>query len=567
MVGHARRSSLFAASVLVAMACVNACSSSSDDPEPDAGTEAGTPDAPVPDAPIDSATPDAATDARIDADAGDASADADATAEAGDAGDGGDAGTLAPPVLTVGATNRILLLGTVVTPDTAFVGQVLVEGDVITCVAPAAGCAGEVGAVGATIIDTKGVIAPGLIDTHNHILFDIFDDSDWLPSKAYTNHDDWPKELRYQAMLDVKQCLEDASQGKPAWCPATYDGAGSLKCEMDKWGELKAMIAGTTSVVGLAGTTSACFGSLARSIDAAQNGLGQDKIQTSALFPPSRSAAEGVCANFTALRTDAYLIHVGEGTDAKALAEFGTLGSVTTNAPGCLYAPQTAITHGTAFGATEFAQMAAAGMKLTWSPKSNVALYGATTNIPAALDANVVIALAPDWSMGGSQNLLDEMRFADSWDDLHFGNRLVPKDLVAMTTKNAATAIALADRLGRIAIGYKADLMVVSPTKADAFASIVNATPKDVRLTMIGGRILYGDAVLKPAAPAAPGCEDMPICGAPKFLCVAETTTTSKLNQTHAEIKAALEAALVDVDTLTPDGYDFAPLAPLVKCP
>src|SRR5438034_328506 len=75
---------------------------------------------------------------------------------------------------------------------------------------------------GATIIDTRGVIAPGLIDTHNHILFDIFDDDDWLPTKAYTNHDQWPNEARYQAMLDVKQCLEDASQGKPTWCPATY---------------------------------------------------------------------------------------------------------------------------------------------------------------------------------------------------------------------------------------------------------------------------------------------------------------------------------------------------------
>jgi len=115
--------------------------------------------------------------------------------------------------------------------------------------------------VGATIIETHGVIAPGLIDTHNHILFDIFDDSDWLPAAVYANHDEWPAEPRYQAMLDVKQCLEDASQGKPAWCPATYDGAGNLKCEMDKWGELKGLIAGTTSIVGLPGISSKCFSS------------------------------------------------------------------------------------------------------------------------------------------------------------------------------------------------------------------------------------------------------------------------------------------------------------------
>jgi len=51
----------------------------------------------------------------------------------------------------------------------------------------------------------------------------------------------------------------------------------------------------------------------------------QDKIQTSALFPPSKSAGDGVCDNFASGKTDAYLIHVGEGTDAPARAEFAKL--------------------------------------------------------------------------------------------------------------------------------------------------------------------------------------------------------------------------------------------------
>ncbi|MBX3190635.1 MAG: hypothetical protein KF819_26780, partial [Labilithrix sp.] len=76
----------------------------------------------------------------------------------------------------------------------------------------------------------------------------------------------------------------------------------------------------------------------------------------------------------------------------------------------------------------------------------------------------------------------------------------------------------------------------------------------------------YGDKVLQPASPQAPGCEDLDVCGAPKFVCVAENTSANKLNQTLVEIKASLEAALVDLDTTSPDGYAFAPLAPLVKC-
>ncbi len=490
----------------------------------------------------------------------------------GAAGDGVDlsAATLdGGPTMMPGAKDHILLSGTIVTPDQIIVGQVLVEGTTITCVAAGTGCAGEAGAAGATLIDTHGIISPGLIDTHNHILFDIFDDDDWTPPMVYQNHDQWTTDPRYQAMLDVKQCLSNDSQGKPAWCANVPYGtaAGSLRCEMDKFGELKGLIAGTTSIVGLPGTSAACFSSIARSIDVSQSGVGKDAVQTSAIFPPSKATADGVCANFASGTTAAFLVHCGEGTDAKSLAEFGKLGTASTTA-NCLYAPQTAITHGTAFGAAEFATMAQMGMKLTWSPASNVALYGATTNIPAALTAGVTVALAPDWSMGGSQNLLDELRFANAWDDAHFGNLLTSRDLVLMTTQNAAKALALGDRIGRIAVGYLADLVVFTGDESQPYDAILAATPKNVALVMVGGTVLYGDAMLASTGPAQPACELLDICGTPKFLCAATSDPANKLSQSYADIKAALEQALTDADAQTPaDGWSFAPLTPLVKCP
>ncbi|MBI5611070.1 MAG: amidohydrolase family protein, partial [Deltaproteobacteria bacterium] len=344
------------------------------------------------------------------------------------------------------APDRYLLVGTLVTPTEHFAGQLLAVGATITCAEPGTACEQRPDAAGAHRIETKGLILPGLIDMHNHILFDIFDDDDWLPAKSYLDHNEWPKEARYAAMLDVKQCLENASQGKPTWCMAPYNTKeGNLKCEMDKWGELKGLIAGTTSIVGLAGTTAPCFASVARTIDASQNGLTADKVQTSALFPPSTAAADGVCKNFAKGTTAAYLIHCGEGINDKAKAEFATLNAVSTE-DGCLLAPGTVITHGTAFDPPIFATMASTGVKLTWSPASNVALYGSTTDIPSALAAGVVVSLGPDWSMGGSQNMLDELRFADGWDNSHWSNHLTPKDLLKMATVNAAQSLGLGDQ-------------------------------------------------------------------------------------------------------------------------
>ena len=480
--------------------------------------------------------------------------------------------TAAPPpvpVLThLGRRDRILLSGTIISPTGYFDGQVLVEGTTITCVQPGTTCATMPGALDATVIDTAGIISPGLIDTHNHVLFDLFDETDWTPQHTYDNHNQWPAEPGYQAMLDVKQCLSNDAQGKPAWCANTPYGtsAGNIRCEMDKYGELKQLVGGTTSVVGLPGSSSACFGSLARSVDTPQNGLGIDKVQTSSLFPPSKSSADGVCANFASGKTDAYLIHCGEGIDQASEDEFTTLGTVTTT-DYCLYAPETAITHGIAFTAYEFFIMGMHAMKLTWSPASNLFLHGDTADIPTALDQGVTVALAPDWSIGGSQNMLDEMRVADAWDGAVWGDRLSRKDLVDMATINGAKVLALDDRLGRIQPGYLADISVFAGDRSQPYDAIVAARPSNVTLVMVGGTVLYGDSRLAAAGPPQPGCETLDICGASKFLCVATTTTTSKLNQTYAQITDKLSQAMVAVDAQTPtDGFNFAPITPLVTC-
>ena len=169
--------------------------------------------------------------------------------------------------------------------------------------------------------------------------------------------------------------------------------------------------------------------------------------------------------------------------------------------------------HGVGFGEAEFTTMAASGMSLVWSPQSNVFLYGGgtdltkTANIPLALQRGINVALAPDWSIGGSQNLLDELRFADRVDNTVWGDVLPPRALVQMVTSNAARALGLDATLGSLAPGKKADLMVVSGDRAHPDEALLAATPAEVRLVMVGGVALYGDAGLGALGPPEPGCE------------------------------------------------------------
>lgn len=460
--------------------------------------------------------------------------------------------TSAPGTVASGAPDRMLLSGTIVGPTGFFEGQVLVEGNVMTCVAPV--CAGMPGAAGATVVATNGIVMPGLVDAGDHVLYDIFDATDWSPSQVYTNHNQWTAETRYQQMVDCKLHLNGEN--------------GSLVdvgCEMDKYGEIKALIAGTTSKVGQPGTGRACYASVIRTLDLAQNDLGADKIQTS-LTIPTESSASTVCTNFGSGATDAYVVAVADGTDTNARNEYQTLAA---RAGGCLLSPKTTIAYGTALGTPEFSDMAAHGMKLVWSPRSNVTLYNDTARVDLAKAAGVpAIALSPDWSPTGSANLLDELRFADAVDAQRLGDLLTPEDLFRMVTLDAARTVGLGGVLGSLEVGKRADVAVIAGDRADPYRALLAARPATVRLVLVDGRALYGDANLMAAGAPGNTCEAASICATDKFLCVAEASTSSKLDQTFATIRQVLVDALQSYDaSVAPLVAPFSPLAPLATCP
>jgi cytosine/adenosine deaminase-related metal-dependent hydrolase len=459
-----------------------------------------------------------------------------------------------PPTITPGAADRFLLRGTLLTPTGPIGGELLIEGTMITCVAPS--CSGQAGAAGATIITTSGVIAPGMLDSHNHGLFNIFDEGDWNPGKFYGNHNQWPSDARYQQMLDAKQYLAHENTSP------TVD----VRCEMDKYAEVKALIAGTTSFLLAPGATVlACYQSLARTIDTAQNDLGQDLIRTS-IAVPSATAATSACNAIAAGTANSYVVHIAEGIDSTALNEFATLES---RGSGCLLAPQTAIVHGTALTATEFGKMATANMKLVWSPKSNLFLYNDTARIDLAIAAGVTtIALAPDWSMGGGINLLDELRTARTFSEQKWPGLLSTRRLFDMVTIDAAKVLGVSNLLGSLEVGKRADVVIIGVDPGQPYDAVLTAHPSNIELVLVDGRALYGDAALKAAGPANPGCEDLPICGVSKFLCAAENSTANKLDQTFATIVQTLNTELANYDTMVSAMgiAPFSPLAPLTKC-
>lgn len=477
-------------------------------------------------------------------------------------------GTCAPAPAGTGAiilgqgASGLLLIGTLVTPDEVVDGEILIVGDEIRCVAPS--CQGDPAVATASIVQTNGIIFPGLIDAHNHVQFDAFDETDWTPGAddRITNHYQWAEKKRYRALVEAKQFLSGASKGSRA----------GIGCELAKFGELKGLIAGTTAIVGQAvPEDQKCHASLARTIDQRSSGLPADKIETADIFP-KRPEGDRVCANQSSGRTDAYLVRIGDGTDDIARKEFRRLFDATSNR-GCLFSPRTTIVNGAALQDPDLAEMVVHGMSLVWLPRSNVSLYGhgtdlsRTANIPAAIEKGITVALGTDWSLSGSQNLLDELRFADRVDNTQWGDVLSPKMLVQMVTRNAARALGLQAVLGELSSGHKADFLVIAGDRARPYDALLAAAPKDIRLVSVGGRVVYGDIALRSLAPAGPACDSLDICGVNKFACVAQSggAPSDLLGQRYDDLRGRIISEMSKYDDKKLSEA-FSPTAELCKC-
>ena len=255
----------------------------------------------------------------------------------------------------------------------------------------------------------------------------------------------------------------------------------------------------------------------------------------------------------------AFLIHLSEGghQDAAAAREFAML-----KGRGLLV-PGVALIHGVALQPENFVEMAEHGVSLIWSPRSNLELYGNTADVAAAKAAHVKIALAPDWSPTGSDGLLAELNYAAAWNETQTPHPFTDRELVTMATSIPADLAGASDRLGALAAGHDADLVVLRPetegtegAKHDAYWTLTHASAAQVMLVMVEGEPIYGDPdLLEKLSPSRPS-ERVEVCGSSKTLLFSGLHGhVDAADETWAHTTATLQTALRHY------GRNLAPLA------
>ncbi len=372
---------------------------------------------------------------------------------------------------------------------------------------------------GMPVLEAGGLILPGLVNAHDHPPYNVFPELSF--GQTFPNRYAWQSHPTYRAFRERMSALQ--SQG--------------LMCEMWKYAEVRALLAGSTTQQGA--YPSDYWTCYAHPRILVRNPERINAALRTEVFPMNLKEAERETIR-RRVASGAYsrvIVHLSEGIDPSSLTEF-------TIWQGWGLLPASVIIHGIPYGPAEFQAMQAANASLVWSPRSNLRLYGTTVDPRPALTQGLNVSLAPDWCPTGSYDILRELNTASQLNRERFDGAIQPSELVHMVTVNPSRQLGLDSRLGRIAPGYLADIAVIAGAPGDPYAAVAAARAQDVQLVLIGGEALYGREGLMTALYGPDAGEPIQVCGERRRIRVAlDAPTIPNSGQTLAEITDRLQQA------------------------
>ena len=329
-------------------------------------------------------------------------------------------------------------------------------------------------------VRTGGAIYPGLIDLHGHMVYNCL--SLWSPAgrtEPYVSRYEWPGAHDYEGRISD---------------PANALGALAGKA-MLKYVETKAVIGGTTAVQGSAKMAHPYDGWLVRNVEYETFQTGKKSVYQSAL-PPRKDTEYDKWAK-RMKEGNAFLFHLAEGTEPGLVSEYEKLKDKK-----CLQ-PRLGAIHCTALQNPTLQEWGPIDSSVIWSPFSNLWLYRDTTKVKEATAAGLRVCLGADWSPSGSKHLLGELKVADLWNKTHLKGAFSDRELCEMATANPADALGWGDKLGRLKVGLRADVLVTTDRVGDPYRNLIESVERDVQLVAINGQPFYGTSALIDATGAA----------------------------------------------------------------
>lgn len=182
-----------------------------------------------------------------------------------------------------------------------------------------------------------------------------------------------------------------------------------------------------------------------------------------------------------------FITHIAEGFDDETKMDLKTL-----DKKGGL-GDHSVLVHGIAFDEDDIRLIKKRGASVVWCADSNMFMFNRTANVGKMLELGVNVCIGTDSPMSGGLNLLYEMKYDKALFIKTYKKELHDDQILRMVTVNPAKAFWL-KKTGMIKAGYIADLAVFAHRGKSPYESVVSAQLKDVLLVVINGKPVYGSA-------------------------------------------------------------------------
>ncbi|HON77534.1 MAG TPA: amidohydrolase family protein [Spirochaetota bacterium] len=305
-----------------------------------------------------------------------------------------------------------------------------------------------------------GVLVPGLINSHDHLIGNYFPK---VGNGPYENWLPWDNDLKSSPVYEERQQIENRDLYLLAGYRNLISGVTSVSDHIPHFVSEPFLDIIPTQIIREY--------SLAHSISSFALLWGDDiEVEYK-----------------KALDKDApFITHIAEGFDSETLRDIQVL-----DKKGGL-GDHSVLVHGLAFSDDDIKLIAKKGASVVWCADSNMFMFNRTGRVREWLNAGVNVCIGTDSPMSGGEHLLYEMKFDREYFREFYNKELPNKQIVMMVTSNPAKAFRL-KKNGKVKSGYYADLTIFANKDDDPYKSVVDADLRDVKLVVIKGQPVYGD--------------------------------------------------------------------------
>jgi 5-methylthioadenosine/S-adenosylhomocysteine deaminase len=314
-------------------------------------------------------------------------------------------------------------------------------------------------------LDAKGgVISPGLINSHDHLLGTYHPK---VGNGPYLNWLPWDNDLKSSPVYEERERIENR--------------------DLYLLGGYRNLVSGVTLVSDLIPHFVG---------DPFYDILPTKAIKKFALAHSVNSFAlnwgEGISAEYQkAVREDMpFVTHIAEGydeetaQDLKTIQRLGALGD------------HSVFVHCLAFTANDLDLVKKSGASCVWCGNSNMFMYNKTIDPKIFLERGINLCIGTDSPMTGGENLLYEMKYDKVLFERMYREELEDEEILRLVTVNPARAFRQ-KKMGKVDDGYTADILICKDRGGSPAHSIVQAGLKDVMLVVIDGHPVYGERSFK----------------------------------------------------------------------